>query len=174
MNKAQKAEIIAILADKITRASAIYLADFSGVTVEQDTTLRREFRKAGVDYTVAKNTLIRKAMEQVTGFDKAFDRLVGPTALAISYDELAPPAKIIKETGRKTGKLKLKAALIEKHLYEASSLDMLSNMPSRKDTLAAILGSINAPASNLVGVINAVVRDLVSVIDQVAEQKKAA
>lgn len=173
MKRSEKEEIIAQLAEKASRASALYFADFTGITVAEETELRREFRKSGVEYRVVKNTLVRKALERLTGYDTMFDRLVGPTGIAFGYDDVIMPAKVIKKFNEKTGKLNLKVAVIEKQVFEGTRLDELSKLPSKKDILAAIVGSIQAPASGIAGAINAVMRDLVSVIDQVA-QKKAA
>jgi large subunit ribosomal protein L10 len=173
MKRSEKEAIIAEVADKASRAIAMYFADFSKLTVEEETELRREFRKSGVEYNVVKNTLARKALQQLTGYDRVYDKLVGPTGIAFSYDDPSAPAKIIKKYSEKLGKFKLKAAVIEKQVYDATKLNELANMPSRKDMISAILGSLQAPASGIVGAINAVARDLVYVLDAI-EKKKAA
>ncbi len=173
MKRSEKEAIIAEVAEKASKSVAIYFADFSTMTVAEETELRREFRKNGVEYTVVKNTLIRKALEQLQGYDHVFDKLVGPTGVAFSYDDPSAPAKIIKKFSEKAGKFKLKAAVIEKQLYDGSKLDQLASMPSRKDMIASIIGSVQAPASGIVNAINAVMRDLVLVIDAI-EKKKAA
>jgi large subunit ribosomal protein L10 len=173
MKRSEKEAIIAEVAEKAARAVAMYFADFSKLTVAEETELRREFRKSGVEYNVVKNTLARKALQQLTGYDRVYDKLVGPTGIAFSYDDPSTPAKIIKKYSEKLGKFKLKAAVIEKQVYDATRLNELANMPSRKDMIAAILGSLQAPASGIVGVINAVARDLVYVLDAI-EKKKAA
>jgi len=173
MKRSEKEAIIAEVAEKAARAVAMYFADFSKLTVAEETELRREFRKSGVEYNVVKNTLARKALQQLTGYDRVCDKLVGPTGIAFSYDDPSAPAKIIKKYSEKLGKFKLKAAVIEKQVYDATRLNELANMPSRKDIVAAILGSLQAPASGIVGAINAVARDLVYVLDAI-EKKKAA
>jgi large subunit ribosomal protein L10 len=173
MKRSEKEAVISEVADKASRAVAIYFADFSGLTVEQETELRREFRKSGVEYNVVKNTLARKALEQLSGYDRILDKLVGPTGIAFSYDDPSAPAKIIKKYSDKLGKFRLKAAVIEKQVFEAARLNELANMPSRKDMIAAIIGSIQAPASGIAGAIGAVARDLVYVLDAI-EKKKAA
>ena len=173
MKRSEKEAIVAEVAEKAARAVAMYFADFSKVTVAEETELRREFRKSGIEYTVAKNTLTRKALEHLAGYDRMFDKLTGPTGIAFSYDDPSAPAKIIKKFSEKSGKFQLKAAVIEKQIYDGSKLEQLANMPSRKDLIAAILGSIQAPASSIVNVMNAVARDLVYVVDAI-EKKKAA
>jgi len=174
MKRSEKDAIIDEVAERTSRSSAVYFADFTGLTVAEEQELRREFRKAGVEYTVYKNTLVRKALERVTGYDKVYDYLVGPTGMAFCGDDISAPARIIKKYGEKSGKMKLKAAVLEHQVYDGSRIDDLASIPSRKELMAAILGSIEAPISGIVGAINALARDLVSVIDQIAEQKKAA
>jgi large subunit ribosomal protein L10 len=173
MNRSDKEAIVAEVAERAARATAMYFADFTGLTVEQATELRREFRKAGVEYRVVKNTLARKALEQVTGYDRVFEKLVGPTGIAFSYDDAVAPAKIIKKFSDKFGKLKLKAAVLEKQVFDGSQLDELSKLPTRAELMAGVLGSIQAPMSGIVGAIGALARDLVNVIDAI-EKKKAA
>ena len=173
MKRSEKEAIIAEVAEKAARAIAMYFADFSKLTVAEETELRREFRKSKIEYNVVKNTLARKALEQLSGYERVFDKLVGPTGIAYSYDDPSAPAKIIKKFSDKTGKLKLKIAVVEKQVYDAAKLDQLANMPTRKELIAAILGSLNAPASGIVGAVNAVARDLVYVLDAI-EKKKAA
>ncbi len=174
MKRSEKDAIIDEVAERTSKAQAVYFADFTGMTVADERELRREFRKAGVEYTVYKNTLVRKALERVTGYEKVYDYLVGPTGIAFCGDDISAAARIIKQYNEKTGKMKLKAAVLERQVYDGSLIADLAAIPSRKELMAAILGSIEAPMSGIVGVINAVARDLVSVIDQIAEQKKAA
>jgi large subunit ribosomal protein L10 len=173
MNRSDKEAIVAEVAEKVSRATALYFADFTGLTVGEASELRREFRKAGIEYRVVKNTLAKKALEQVTGYDRVFDKLVGPTGIAFSYGDAVAPARIIKKFSEKSGKLKLKAAVLEKQVFDGSRLDELSKLPTRAELMAGVLGSIQAPISGIVGAIGAVARDLVNVIDAI-EKKKAA
>jgi large subunit ribosomal protein L10 len=174
MNRSEKERIVAEVADRASRATAMYLADFTGVTVEEETELRREFRKAGIEYRVVKNTLAKKALESVTGYDRLYDKLVGPTGIAFSYDDAVVPAKIIKKFKDKSGKFNLKVAVLEKQIFDGSQLDQLSRLPSRNELMAGIVGSLQAPISGVVGAIAAVIRDLVSVIDAIEKKKQAA
>jgi large subunit ribosomal protein L10 len=173
MNRSDKETIVAEVADKVSRATAMYFADFTGLTVGEASELRREFRKAGIEYTVVKNTLAQKALEQVTGYDRVYEKLVGPTGIAFSYGDAVAPAKIIKKFSEKSGKLKLKVAVLEKQVFDGSKLDELSKLPTRAELMAGVLGSIQAPISGIVGALGAVARDLVNVIDAI-EKKKAA
>jgi large subunit ribosomal protein L10 len=173
MKRSEKEAIINEVAERISRAVAMYFADFSKLTVNEETELRREFRKASVEYTVIKNTLMRKALERLTGYDRVYNKLVGPTGIAFTFNDPAAPAKVIKKFSEKTGKFQLKAAIIENQIYEGTKLEQLSNLPTRKDMIAAILGSLQTPVSGIVGTINAAMRDLVLVVNAI-EKKKAA
>ncbi len=173
MQRNEKNKIIEEIKEKVSRANGMYLADFTRITVEQVNELRREFYKAGIEYRVVKNTLVRKALEAVTGYDKVYPKLTGPTAIAFGYNDPIVPAKILKKFSEKNQNLKVKACIIEKQFYEGTELNNIASMPSHSEIIASILGSIDAPASGLVGVISAVMRDLVSVLDAI-EKKKAA
>ncbi len=173
MKRSEKDQIIAEVKEKIVRAKGMYFADFTGITVEEVNELRREFRKANIDYQVVKNTLVRKALESVTGYDKMIDKLVMSTAIAFGYDDPVAPAKIMKKFREKNEKLKIKVCVVEKQIFEGSQLDQIAKLPSRKEIVAGILASIQSPISGVVGAIGAVMRDLVNVIDAI-EKKKAA
>ena len=174
MNRSEKDAVIQKVAEKASRARGIYLADFTSLTVAEETELRREFRKSGIEYTVVKNTLARRALEQATGFDRIYDHLVGPTSMAFGYEDAVAPAKIIKKFSDKTGKLKLKVAVVEKEVFEGARLDELALLPSKSELIASIMNAVQSPASGIVGTIQAVMRDLVSVIDQISKRKQAA
>jgi large subunit ribosomal protein L10 len=173
MKRSEKEQVIAEVKEKVLRASGMYFADFTGITVEQVTELRREFRKVNADYRVVKNTLARKALESATGYDTILDRLIGHTAIAFGYDDPIAPARVIKKFREKHNKLQVKVCVIDKQVFDGAQLDDIAKLPSRLEMIAAIIGSIQAPASGIVGAINAVARDLVNVIDAI-EKKKAA
>ncbi len=173
MKRSEKEEIIAEVAETVRRARGLFFTDFSGLTVEQATELRREFRKSGIEYRVVKNTLIRKALESVSGYDRVYDRLVGPTGMAFAFDDPVSPARIILRFKEKHNKLSLKVCVLEKEVFDGARLTELAKMPSRGEMMASIIGSIQAPIAGIPGVINAVLRDLVSVVGEI-ERKKAA
>jgi len=174
VKKSEKEAIVARVAEKVARAQAMYFADFTGLTVAEETELRREFRKSGVEYTVVKNTLARKALEQVQGYDSVFDKLAGPTGIAFSYEDIVAPAKVIKKFNEKTGKLTLKVAVLDKQLFDGSQLDQLAKLPGRKELMAGIVSSLQSPIAGIVGAVNAVLRDLVNVVDAIEKKKAAA
>ncbi len=173
MERSKKEQIVTEVAEIVSRAQGLFFTDFAGLTVEEATELRREFRKVGVQYKVVKNTFIRKALEKNTGFDAVYDSLAGPTAVAFAFDDPVAPAKVIQKFADKHKKLSLKLCVIEKQVYDGGRLDELAKMPTRKELLAAILGSVQAPLAGVPNVLQAVIRDLVSVIDEVGKKKAA-
>ena len=175
MTKNKKTEVIAEVTELLNGASGVYSIDFTGLTVANAIRLRREFKKAGVTYKVAKNTLIKRALKEVGGYDHVIDKFVGQTGIAIGYDDPAAPARVLNDfIDPKLDIPKLNFALIEREMMDGSQLKQIAAMPSRKDILGSIVGALNAPASGIVGAINAVMRDLASVIEEVAKQKEGA
>lgn len=175
MTKNEKVEAVAEVRELLNGANGLYAIDFTGLTVANAIRLRREFKKAGVRYKVAKNTLVKRAMREAGGYDNVLDRLVGQTGIAIGYDDPAAPARVLKEfIDPKVDIPKLNFALIEGEVFEGSKLADLAAMPSRLDLMASLVGALNAPASGLVGVLNAVMRDLASVIEEAAKKQHGA
>lgn len=173
MKRTEKEKIIADVAEIAGRAHGMFFTDFSGLTVEQATELRRELRKSGIDYKVVKNTLIRKALEQLGGYDRVFAGLKGPTGVAFAYDDPAAPAKIIQKFREKHKKLTLKVCVIEREVYDGSRLDEIARIPTRAEVMAGILGTIQSPLAGVPATVNAVIRELVSVIDEIGKKKAA-
>jgi large subunit ribosomal protein L10 len=173
MNRSEKEQVIAAIQDKVTRAKGMFFTDFTGITVEQITELRREFRKSGIEYKVVKNTLARKALENASGYDGIYKTLVGTTGIAFSYDDPVTPAKIISKFSEKHKKLLCKACVIDKQVFEGSKLEEFAKLPSRLEVIAGILGCLQSPIQGVASTINAVMRDLVGVLDAI-EKKRAA
>lgn len=173
MNRSEKEQIIAAVKQRAERAKSMFFADFTGITVEQVSELRREFRKSNVEYQVVKNTLARKALAEMVGYDTVAGHLHEPTAIAFGFDDPVAPARIIRKFREKNDKLRVKVCVLENRVYDGAQLDEIAKLPTRKEIIAGVLGCIQAPVTGVVGVLNAVIRDLVSVIDAI-EKKKAA
>ncbi len=173
MNKTEKTESISQIKELIDKATGMFLVDYGGVNVAGINKLRATFKQEGVTYKVLKNTLFKRALDEVGGFDQLKENLVGMTGVAFAGENFVAPAKIIKKYFDETGKFSFKGCYIESSYYDAGQLNMLASMPTKEEIMASIVGSVAAPASGIVGAINAVMRDLVSVIDQIS-QKQAA
>jgi len=173
MKRTEKEQIIGEVAEVVGRSQGLFFTDFGGLSVEQATDLRREFRKSGVQYRVVKNTLIRKALERVGGYDGVLDKLAGPTGVAFAFDDPVAPAKIIQKFSEKHKKLSLKVCVIEHQVYDGARLAEIAKIPTRPELVAAMLGSLQAPIAGIPGAVHAVLRELVSVIDEVGKKKAA-
>lgn len=173
MNKTEKAEIIEQIKELVNKSSGIFLVDYRGVTVEDINKLRSSFRKEGVTYKVFKNTLFKKALEQIKGFEKFNEQLVGMIGVAFAGDNFVAPAKIIKKYFDDKQRFSFKGCYIESTFYGADQLNTIASMPTKEEIIAGIIGSVASPATGIVGAINAVMRDLVYVIDEVAKKKAA-
>ncbi|MDD3361085.1 MAG: 50S ribosomal protein L10 [Hespellia sp.] len=157
-----KQPIVAAIAEDIKDAQAIVVVDYRGLTVTEDTELRKQLREAGVTYKVQKNTMVRRAFEG-TDFAALDEHLAGPTAIAISKDDVTAPARILCNFAKTAKALELKAGVVEGTVYDAAALNELASIPSREVLLSKLLGSIQSPITNFARVIN-----------QIAEQGDAA
>ena len=133
-------------------AVAVTAVDYLGLTVEQDTALRKELREAGVQYKVFKNTLIKRAAEG-TDFAQLDDVLEGPTAIAVSKDDATAAARIIAKFAKTADKLELKAAVVEGKYYDAEGVKALAEIPSKEELLGRLLGSMQSPITNFARVL---------------------
>ncbi len=158
----QKQVIVNEIKEKLEKAASVVLVDARGLTVEQDTELRKKLREAGVDYKVYKNTLINLAIKD-TPFEILKDCLAGPSAVAFSYGEATTAASIINANLKAMKELEFKAGVIEGVLYDADGIKAVANIPSREVLLSKLLGSFKSPMSSFA-----------RVIDQVAKKDVAA
>ncbi len=172
MNRDSKEQLISELAGKLATAKAAFLADYRGLNVEKVNTLRGELRKAGVEYRVVKNTLLRLAAKD-TGIECIEKYLEGPTAIAIVQDDPVAPAKVLSDFAKANDKFELKIGALDGKVLSVNDIKALSELPSREVLLAKVLGSLNAPASNFVGVLAAIPRSLVQVLAAIQDKKAA-
>ena len=168
----EKQRNVAELAEKLGRMRSAVLSDYRGLTVEQLETLRGALRGAGIDYVVVKNTLARRASEQA-GLAELQGQLVGPTALAIGYDDPSGGAQVLIEYARANRRPDMvKGGIAEGRALTAAEVRQLAELPSRDVLMAQLLGVLEAPMAQLVGLLEAPVRDLVGLLD--AKQAEAA
>jgi len=147
-----KQPIVQEISDTVKDAGAVVLVDYLGLTVEQDTALRRELRDAGITYKVFKNTMMKRAFEG-TPFAEMDSFLEGPSALAISKDDITAPARIFFKTAKTVKTLEMKCGVIEGVFYDADGLKELAQIPSRDVLLSRLLGSFQSPMANFARVI---------------------
>ena len=157
-----KQPIVDEIAGYLADAQAMVLVDYRGLTVEEDTQLRKALREAGVDYKVYKNTLVNRAI-QGTEFEGLKDVLEGPSAFAVSTEDATAPARVLAKFAKTAPALEIKAGVVEGTFYDAEGMKAISAVPSRDELLGKLLGSIQSPITNLARVLN-----------QIAEQGGAA
>ncbi|MDO4721298.1 MAG: 50S ribosomal protein L10 [Peptostreptococcaceae bacterium] len=155
----KKQVVVQEIADKMRKASACIVVDYRGLKVAEVTELRDKFRAAGVDYKVYKNTLVRRAAAEVGSMEKFDDvNLIGPNAIAFSYEDPMTPAKIIADFAKTHPKLEFKMGYVEGEYYEAEGLKQLASIPSKEELIAKLLGSLKAPMSNFVYMLDALIK----------------
>ena len=148
-----KQPIVQAIADDIKDAQSVVLVDSRGLTVAQDTELRKQLREAGVIYKVCKNTMMKRAFEG-TEFAGLEEYLEGPSALVVSKDDATAPARIICKFAKTAEALEVKAGVVEGNVYDAAGINELSKVPSREELLSKLLGSLQSPITNLARVLN--------------------
>ena len=147
-----KAPIIDEIKGYVDKASAAVLVDYRGLTVEEDTRLRKALREAGVVYKVYKNTYLKRAFEG-TDFAQLNGHLEGPTAIAFGLEDATAPARIIAEFAKKAPKLEFKAGVVEGVYYDVKGIEQVALIPSRDVLISKLLGSLQSPIANLARVL---------------------
>jgi len=172
LNKENKQQVVAELHDKLKRAKAVFLADFRGMSVGKATSLRDELRKASVEYKVVKNTLLELASRE-TDKESLSAHYVGPTAIALSYDDPVSAAKVLSRFAKEQQAIfKLKAGILSGKVISVADIQALADLPSREVLLAKLLGTMQAPTSNFVGVLAAVPGSFVRLLNAIRIQKE--
>lgn len=167
----QKKEIVADLVERFNSASGFYLVDFMGMNVEDSQNFRKELREQGIEFKIAKNTLIKRALIE-SGSEGLIpdDKFFASTGIVFAIEDPVAPAKIIKSVFDKKDLPKLKAAVIENVYYDGSQLKTLAALQSKPEVISGIIGSLQSPISGIVGSINAVMRDVAYLVEEVAKK----
>ena len=149
----EKKPVVDEISTHLKDAKSVVLVDYRGLTVEQDTQLRKQLREAGVSYKVYKNTMMRFAFKG-TDYEPLDPYLNGPSGCAIvGGDDPIAPARIMSDYAKKADKLEIKGGVVEGKLYDADGIKSLSTIPSREVLLSKLLGSLQAPVTNFARVI---------------------
>ena len=148
-----KQPIVAEISEAIKDAQSVVLVDYRGLTVEQDTNLRKQLREAGVTYKVYKNTMMNFAFKG-TDFEALAPYLEGPSAVAISTTDATAPARILAKFAKDAKALEIKAGVVEGLVYDAKGMQTIAQIPSREELLSKLLGSIQSPIANFARCMN--------------------
>ncbi len=170
MEKTEKAAVISEVEDKLREAKTTVLADYRGLTVKEISQLRRELSAEGVDFKVYKNTLVKRAVDN-SKIDDLGEHLVGPTAVAFSYEDPIAPIKLLAKFAKTNNALALKCGLMEGNFLDAAGIKAVAALPSREALLGSLVGTLQAPISGLANVLSAPYRGLAVALNQIAEGK---
>ncbi len=147
-----KKPVVDEISELLDGAQSAVVVDYRGLTVEEDTKLRKELREAGVTYKVYKNTMINFAIKG-TDFETLAPHLEGPTAIAVSKTDATAPARILYNFAKTAEALELKAGVVEGIYYDGEKIKDIASIPSREELLSKLLGSIQSPITNFARVI---------------------
>jgi large subunit ribosomal protein L10 len=154
VQRLEKDNTVSMLKDKLARAQSLVLVDFRGLPVDADTKLRREFRESGCEYRVIKNTLLGLAVKG-TSMEGIDDLLVGPTAIAYSFEDPMAPAKIAAKVAKEQEKFVIKGGYVQGRALDQKGVETLSQLPGRDELRATLLATMNAVPQNLLALLNA-------------------
>ena len=148
-----KQPIVEEISAQIKDAQSVVLVDYRGLTVEQDTRLRKQLREAGITYKVYKNTMMNFAFKG-TDFEALAPYLEGPSAVAISTEDATAPARVLCKFAKEADKLEIKGGVVEGTAYDAKGIGEIAKIPSREELLSRLLGSMQSPIANFARVMN--------------------
>ena len=152
----QKKQIVASVADRISNSCAGVIVDYKGISVADDTALRKELREAGVEYTVVKNTILGRAVEDA-GLAGLEDVLEGTTAIATSADDYVASARILQKFADSHDNFSLKSGYLDGAVVDTATIDSLAKLPSREILLATVCNAFNAPIASFARAVQAIV-----------------
>jgi len=173
MNRAEKATEIENLKTRFVNAQLTILADYKGLSVSEMTDLRRQLRENEAVIKVVKNRLAKLALKDTPASEVFAKHLVGTTAVATSDTDPAGSAKVLTKFAKDNDKLKIKVGYLDGKELDEQALKALASLPSKEELIGQLLGSMNAPASNLVSVLAQIPRQLVTVLAAVRDQKES-
>ena len=150
-----KKGVVADIRQKFEKAQSAVLVDYRGLNVAEDTELRNQLRKAGVEYAVLKNTMINLAVKDM-GIDDIKAHLEGPTAVAFGYEDAVAPAKVLSEFIKKSKKMSIKCGVCDGAYIDEAGVQALANTPSREVLIARIMGSMMSSVSKFVYCVEAI------------------
>lgn len=170
-NFEEKAQVVTEIKEKFQESTGVVIADYRGMTVAQVTQLRSQLRKAGVEYRVLKNTLVRRAAHEV-GIDGLDSFLEGPTAVAFSTDPVAP-AKVLSDFAKDVKTFTIKGGVVEGKVIDPEGVKALADLPSREELLAQVLRGMQAPLAGMVNVLQGPIRKMGYALEEVRKLKEA-
>ena len=173
MELEKKKQFVKDLKERLEKSKVVILTDYKGLDVASVTDLRSKLREAQVEYQVIKNTMLRLACDG-TGIEPIKEHFIGPSAIAMSYEDPVAPAKVLTEFAKDHDKLEIKIGVMDGRVLDLSAIKALSDLPSRDQLLATVLSAMNAVPTALVTALSDVPRRMVNVLNAIKDQKEAA
>lgn len=166
-----KQALVDEIKENIQGAQSIVLVNYRGLNVEEVTELRAKYREANVNYKVYKNTMMRRAFDELgyEGLDEVFK---GPSAIAFGMEDPASAAKISAEFAEDHEALEIKSGIVDGKVLSLAEIDALAKLPPKEVLVAQVLGGLNAPIQGLANVLNGTIRSLAIVLQQIAEKQE--
>jgi len=173
LKRSEKEELVKALNERFSRAKALVLTDYRGLDTTAMNALRAQLREASVEYRVVKNTLMSRASE---GTDAALlkDYFVGPSAVALSYEDPVAPAKVLVKFNKDNNKLEVRVGVLDGKVIDLEGIRRLAELPSREALLSQLLSVFNGPARSFVTVLSGVPRNLLGVLNAIKAEKETA
>ena len=173
MKRSEKEETVKALNERFSKAKALVLTDYRGLDTAAMNALRAQLREASVEYRVVKNTLMSRASD---GTDAALlkDYFVGPSAVAMSYEDPIAPAKVLVKFSKENQKLEVKAGVLAGKVIDVEGIKRLADLPPRDVLLSQLLSVFNGPARSFVSVLSGVPRKLLGVLNAIKAEKESA
>ena len=173
MSTPEKVQILQDTTQRIEGARGLYLADFTGMSVEKLSLLRKKCREQGVQFRVIKNTLLKRAFN-ARGIQELDEHLVGPTGLVFSPNNEMAPAKILADFAKEFERPRLKAAVVDGRLYDDKAIVRLAKLPSREVLLSQLIATFIAPMTSFLGAVNGMLATPANMADALAREKSKA
>ena len=162
-----KKQLVEEIKEKFSNAKTIAFVDYRGITVDEDTAMRRKFRESGCEYKVYKNRLMLKALSDL-GIECPQNLFEGTTAVALGYADEVAPAKILCDTINATKKMAIKFGILNGVCVSAGDIEALAKLPSKEELIAKLLGTLNNPITSLCRVLQAPTRGLAVALNAIA------
>ncbi|TVQ02305.1 MAG: 50S ribosomal protein L10 [Balneolaceae bacterium] len=166
----EKKAIVDEITEQLNNSNAIYITNFSKMSVADMGDLRGRFRKGNVHFKVYKNTLIKRAMDTIGGYEALYPHLEDQNGFAFVNEELSAPAKVLKGYIKEKNKPKFKAALIDGDFYSEDQLDTLASMKTKEEVIGDIIGLLLSPIANVIGGLQAQGSNIAGAIQTIAEK----
>lgn len=167
---AEKKAVVEDITEDLNNSGAVYITDYSGMSVAEINALRSEFFKANIKFRVYKNTLMKRAMDDLGGYEDLYPYLVEQNAFAFVEEEHAAPAKVIKKFNEEYNRPQFKAAVIDGDFYGEDELANLAAMKSKSEVIGDIIGLLLAPVSSVVSALQAPGKHIAGALETIAEK----